>query len=90
MFVPLVRDVSIVERLVAGIGGPVNLLAGPGSPSVAEMASLGVSRVSVGSAIARACLGLMRRACDELRETGTYGFAEGAVPYPELLELLRR
>lgn len=90
VFVPLVRDVSVAERLVAGIEGPVNLLAGPGSPTIAEMTRLGVSRISVGSTLARACLGLFRRACDELREQGSFGFAEGAVSYAELQELLRR
>jgi hypothetical protein len=34
---------------VQGIGGPLSILAGPGSPTLSELAALGVARVSVGS-----------------------------------------
>ena len=44
-----------------GIDGPVSVLAGAGSPSIAELAALGVARISVGSGPYRAALALARR-----------------------------
>jgi 2-methylisocitrate lyase-like PEP mutase family enzyme len=42
-----------IARFVREAGAPVNVLLRPGSPSVAELASLGVARVSVGGGLAR-------------------------------------
>jgi 2-methylisocitrate lyase-like PEP mutase family enzyme len=42
-------DPGEIGRFVEAVGGPVNILFRPGAPSVAELASLGVARVSVGS-----------------------------------------
>jgi 2-methylisocitrate lyase-like PEP mutase family enzyme len=59
---------------------PVNVLALPGAPPVAELAAAGVSRVSVGGAFAFAALGAVVEAATELREAGTYGFWGRAGP----------
>jgi 2-methylisocitrate lyase-like PEP mutase family enzyme len=49
VFVPGVRDTETVGRLVERIGErKISLMAGPGSPSLAELADLGVARVSFG------------------------------------------
>jgi len=83
VFVPGVVDAGTIGRLVAAIHGPVNIMAGPGSPNTAELARLGVVRVSVGPAIAQAALETVRRAARELLESGTYGTLEAALPFPE-------
>ncbi|MFF1304845.1 isocitrate lyase/phosphoenolpyruvate mutase family protein [Streptomyces sp. NPDC058307] len=54
IFVPGAVDPGTVKLLVEGTDAPLNVMAGPGAPSVAELASLGVARVSVGSGIAQA------------------------------------
>ncbi len=88
VFVPFVQAADVIARLVQGIRGPVNILGGPGAPTIAELAALGVRRVSVGSAPLRATLGLARRIAEELRERGTYGLiGEYAIPYDELQRL---
>lgn len=88
VFVPFVRDAATIAALVHGIRGPVNILAGPGAPPVAELAALGVRRVTVGSGVMRATLGLARRAAVELRERGiTDLIGEWAIPYDELQQL---
>src|SRR5690606_139144 len=46
LFVPGVRDVETIGKLVEGINGPINIMAGPGSPPVTELTRLGVARVS--------------------------------------------
>jgi len=88
VFVPFVRDAATIAELVRGIRGPVNILGGPGAPPVAELATLGVRRISVGSGLMRATLGLARRAAAELRERGSYDLiGEWAIPYDELQRL---
>ncbi len=90
IFIPGLADPSTIGRLVAAIDGPINILAGPGSPSVPELKALGVARVSVGGAIMRATLGLVQRAAAELRSGGTFGFADGAVTQAEMNQKLAR
>jgi 2-methylisocitrate lyase-like PEP mutase family enzyme len=69
---------------------PVNILAGPGVPSIPELAKLGVKRVSYGSGPHRAAMGLLRRMADEARASGTYtALTEGAVPYEEMNGLFK-
>jgi 2-methylisocitrate lyase-like PEP mutase family enzyme len=64
---------------------PVNILAGPGVPSIPELAKLGVKRVSYGSGPHRAAMGLLRRIASEARTSGTFNaLTEGAVPYEEI------
>jgi 2-methylisocitrate lyase-like PEP mutase family enzyme len=70
---------------------PVNILAGPGVPSIPELAKLGVKRVSYGSGPHRAAMGLLRRIAEEARASGTYtALTEGAVPYEEMNGLFQR
>ena len=90
VFVPGVRDPAIIRELVAGVGGPINILAVAGAPPVAELERLGVARVSVGSGPMRASLALVREIALELKTRGTYAsFAANAVPYDELNDLMR-
>jgi 2-methylisocitrate lyase-like PEP mutase family enzyme len=65
-----------IRHVVESVDRPVNVLARPGAPSTAELAALGVARVSVGGAFAFAALGALCEAATELRERGTYGFLE--------------
>ncbi|MER7332406.1 MULTISPECIES: isocitrate lyase/phosphoenolpyruvate mutase family protein [unclassified Micromonospora] len=88
IFVPGVGDAETVGALVAGIDGPVNVLAGPGALSVADLAGLGVARVSLGSALAEAAYGLVRRAATEALRSGSYDSLAGAIGYGELNALL--
>jgi 2-methylisocitrate lyase-like PEP mutase family enzyme len=71
VFVPAVADPGVIAALVEGIGGPVSVLAGPGSPTIAELAVLGVARISVGSGAHRAALALARRIANEAYGAGT-------------------
>ncbi|WP_030560767.1 isocitrate lyase/PEP mutase family protein [Streptomyces aureocirculatus] len=87
VFVPGAVDPVTVQALVEGIDGPVNVMAGPGAPTVAELAALGVARVSVGSGIAQAAHALVREAATELLTEGTYGTLAGGLDYAELNEL---
>jgi 2-methylisocitrate lyase-like PEP mutase family enzyme len=83
-----VADPDIVTRLVAGIRGPVNVHAAPGGPTVAELAGLGVRRISVGALLHRTSLAAARAAAAETYDAGTFGWAAGAVSGGELNERL--
>ena len=82
IFVPAVIDAGTIGRLAAEIDGPINILAGPGSPPLPELRALGVARVSIGSGLARAA--------DELLGPGTFTFAEGAISHPDMNRLMER
>jgi 2-methylisocitrate lyase-like PEP mutase family enzyme len=89
VFVPGVTDRATIAGLVRGINGPVNILAVKGSPSVKELESLGVARVSVGSGPHRAAAALMQSVARELKTSGTYSFADQALPYDTVNQLMR-
>jgi 2-methylisocitrate lyase-like PEP mutase family enzyme len=72
LFVPGVCDAETIGRLVKAAPGPLNVLANPAGPPLAELERLGVRRVSFGSWPARAALGLFSRFAHELKENGTF------------------
>jgi 2-methylisocitrate lyase-like PEP mutase family enzyme len=74
LFAPRVTDPDDLRQLLAAVDVPVSVLATPGAPSVGELAELGVSRISVGGAIAAAAYGAAINAVNELRDQGTYGY----------------
>jgi 2-methylisocitrate lyase-like PEP mutase family enzyme len=85
LFVPGVGNPETVGALAREVGGPLNVLAGPGVPPVPELELLGVARLSVGSGPARATLALTRRIAEELLELGTYeALAQDTIPYAEV------
>ena len=88
VFVPGLRDPETIARLVKELHCPVNILGGPGIPSVPELQKLGVARVSLGSGPMRATLGRLRRLAEELKGAGTYAALEDAIPYAELNRLM--
>jgi 2-methylisocitrate lyase-like PEP mutase family enzyme len=89
IFVPGVTDLDTVASLVRGVGAPLNVLAGPGSPAVAEFGAVGVARVSLGSSIAEAAYDLVRRSAREALTSGTYESVPCNCDYDELNALMR-
>ncbi len=78
LFAPGVTKPEEIRELVASVGLPVSVLALPGTPPVAELAALGVKRISVGGAFAFYALDAVAHAARELRETGSYGYWDRA------------
>ena len=74
LFAPGVGRAEDIRTLVANVDRPVNVLARPGAPTVAELAELGVGRVSVGGSFCWTALATMVTAATELRDDGTYGY----------------
>lgn len=79
LFAPGLMASNDLRTLVAEVDRPVNVVVRPGCPPVAELAALGVRRISVGGWFALAALGAAVDAATEFRESGTYGYLDGAI-----------
>ncbi len=91
VFAPGVSDRDTIAKLVKAIAAPLNILASANCPPLAELEKMGVARVSAGSAVMRATLGLVRRIAKDWMERGTYdSLFDGAVPFAELNRMMGR
>ena len=93
LFAPGLTRADDIRTVCQALRKPVNVLGGLAAPgetplSIAELASLGVRRISVGSALSRAALGGFLRAAEELKENGTFNFLGGAIPFVDLQEIM--
>jgi 2-methylisocitrate lyase-like PEP mutase family enzyme len=89
LFIPGVSDTSAIAALVKAVNGPLNVLAVPGTPPVAELERLGVARVSIGGGGMRAALTVTRRLAEELRGPGTFmTFTRDTLTYAQVNRLL--
>ena len=90
LYAPGLKTREEIAAVVSSVDRPVNVLMGlPGIPlDLATLSELGVKRVSVGSALARAALGAFLRASREMLSSGTFHFAGEAVGSAELNKLL--
>lgn len=84
IFVPGVSDLKLIASLLAASPGPLNILAGPDGPTVAELARAGVRRISLGSKPYLAALALLRTIAEDLRGAGTFAPLAGALTYAEV------
>lgn len=76
LFAPGLTGAHDIRRVIESVDRPVSVLAVRGAPTVAELASLGVARISVGGAFAFAALAALSDAAEELRDKGTFGYLE--------------
>jgi 2-methylisocitrate lyase-like PEP mutase family enzyme len=91
LFAPGVHDKEIISKLVKAVAAPLNILLTPLCPSLAELEKMGVARVSAGSTVMRATLGIVRRIGKEMLESPSCEtlFA-GAIPYADLNGMMAR
>jgi 2-methylisocitrate lyase-like PEP mutase family enzyme len=78
LFAPGAASEEDISAVIGSVDRPVNVLALPGTPSVARLAQLGAARISTGGALAYAAYGALADAGRELLEQGTYGYWPGA------------
>jgi 2-methylisocitrate lyase-like PEP mutase family enzyme len=91
LYAPGIETRDEITAVVAAVAPkPVNvLISAPGGLTVADVEALGVRRISVGGALARAAWGGLARAAKGLLEAGTFdGFAD-AIPHSELNQFFR-
>jgi 2-methylisocitrate lyase-like PEP mutase family enzyme len=89
LYAPGLTSESDISALVSSVDRPVNVLVGiPGaSLNLAALSAIGVRRVSIGSGLARAAFGALLRAAREMRERGTFTFAEDAASSREIVSM---
>jgi len=89
--VPGVYSETLIGELVDALRFPLNVLIGPDAPPLSRLQELGVRRVSTGSTIARATIGLTRKIAREIRETGSLTtLFEGSISYADANALFKR
>ena len=83
LYAPGLTNINDIAKVVSSVDRPVNVLMGLQGVklTLADLSTVGVKRVSVGSGLARTALGAFLRAATEMREHGSFTFAEDAVPY---------
>ncbi|HKX75105.1 MAG TPA: isocitrate lyase/phosphoenolpyruvate mutase family protein [Acidimicrobiia bacterium] len=84
VYAPGLKDLDQIARLVREVEVPVNVLALASGPSVSDLATVGVRRVSTGGALSRAAFTGLRDAAQELLTFGTSTYAASAVTSAEL------
>lgn len=91
LFAPGVRTPEDIVTIVKAVAPkPVNVLMSADTGlSMSALADLGVRRVSVGSALARAAWGAFMRAAKLIAEEGSFAGLEGAAPFAELNSFFR-
>lgn len=64
------KDRETIARFVREVGGPVNIMASPGAPTISELENLGVRRVTFGGGMMRASLPSIYRLAQDVRASG--------------------
>lgn len=90
VYAPGLADLGSIARVVEEVGIPVNVLALPNGPAVAELGTTGVRRVSTGGALARAAYGALLAGAAELRDGGTSRYSTAGAPAEALREAFGR
>nr|WP_210276874.1 MULTISPECIES: isocitrate lyase/phosphoenolpyruvate mutase family protein [unclassified Rhizobium] len=90
LYAPGLPDIDAIRTVCAAVDKPVNVVMGLKGPrySVAELSAAGVRRVSVGGSFARAALGALLRAAEEVKSSGTFTYAADAIPAATLSQLM--
>lgn len=88
LYAPGIRSKDEIVAVVKAVSPKaVNVLVGSDFATVAELAEMGVRRISVGGALARAAWTGFLQAAHEISEHGTFGNLSRAVPFAELNRL---
>ena len=83
-FIPGVTDERTIAALAEAIAGPINVLAAPSAPTVAQLAQVGVARISLGSSAMAYVLGKFRDLARTVAEEGSFALLAERIPYAEV------
>lgn len=87
LYAPGLRDLNDIRAIIHAVAPkPVNVLVSSGFTTVAALTDIGVRRISVGGALARAAWGAFMQAAREIAEQGTFTTLADAMPFAELNE----
>ena len=86
LYAPGLASKEDIAAVVSSLDRPVNVLMGLAGVrlSLAELSEIGVKRISVGSVLSRVALGAFLRAAQEMRDDGTFNFADEVVSFRDI------
>ncbi len=90
LYAPGLPDLDAIAQVCRSVDKPVNVVMGLSGPtwSVDQLSAAGVRRISVGGSMARAALGALQRAAEEIRDAGTFTYASQAIPAGAIAALM--
>lgn len=90
LYAPGLPDIEAITEVCRAVDKPVNVVMGLKGKTytVAELSEVGVRRISVGGSFARAAFGALMRAAQEVKSSGTFTYAEDAIPDAVLSQLM--
>jgi len=91
LYAPGLATKDEIAAVVSSVDRPVNVVMGLRGVqlSLAELSAIGVKRISVGSSLSRTALGAFLRAGREMREHGTFTFANDAANPREITAIFQ-
>ena len=89
IFVPGLTDLDTITALSRAIDAPLNIMAGRGSASTAELQQAGVARISLGPVLALAGFSLIRKMAHEVLHEGTFASFPNDLSFPEMDALFK-
>jgi 2-methylisocitrate lyase-like PEP mutase family enzyme len=92
VYAPGLPGLEAIRDVCSAVSKPVNVLMGlkGATYSIDEIAAVGAKRISVGGSLARAALGAFVRAAREIKDRGTFTYAQQAIPHAEIGRYMER
>ena len=86
------RDLATIQTVVASVSKPVNVVMSAADPdlTVAQLAGVGVKRISVGGALSRLALAAFLKGAREMADRGGFTWMRDTVPSRELKDVFGR
>ena len=90
LYAPGLNSLDDIKSVLSAVDRPVNVLLGPreGLRPVAELADLGVRRISVGGVLANIAMDALIKAGEELLRPGTFGFLDNTHGSDRITQLM--
>jgi 2-methylisocitrate lyase-like PEP mutase family enzyme len=88
LYAPGLKDLDTIRTVVSSVAKPVNVVMTHADPSItaAQLAEIGVKRISIGGSGSRFALNAFMAAAREMAEHGTFTFVGDNPPWSTLLE----
>ena len=92
LYAPGVRDLATIRTVVSAVSKPVNVVMSAADPdlTVAQLAAVGVKRISVGGALSRLALAAFMKGAREIAERGAFTWMRDTMPSKDLKDVFRR
>ena len=92
LYAPGLRDLATMKLVATSVGKPLNVVMSAADPSLtaAEMAAVGVKRLSVGGALSRLALAAFMTGAREMKEKGGFTWMRQTMPSKDLKAAFRQ